>query len=110
MSANDAARVAQHEFESRAVVDIKTEAASAAERTPFRVSDILTSTEEDHSMAAAAAASNGFEAAGSAAASNVAESEEAMTAPSAAGSAAGNASGYAAVASPNGGDDGELGA
>ena len=109
MSANDAARVAQHEFESRAAAGIKTEAASAAERTPFRVSDILTSTEEDHSMAAAAA-SNGFEAAGSAAASNVAESEEAMTATRAAGSAAGNASGYAAVASPNGGDDGELGA
>ena len=116
MSANDAARVTQTEFENKLVVDIKTEAAvSATERTPFLVSDILTSTAEEEGsgipMAAATAAANGFEAAPAAeATSGVAETEEAM-APS--GGAERNAGYAAAAGSPGAGEDGgggELGA
>ena len=116
MSANDAARVTQTEFESKLVVDIKTEAAtSATERTPFLVSDILTSTAEEEGSGipmAAAAAANGFEAARAAeVASGVAEPEDAMAT---SGGAERNA-GYAAAAagSPGAGEDGgggELGA
>ena len=117
MSANDAARVTQTEFENKLVVDIKTEAAaSATERTPFLVSDILTSTAEEEGsgipMASATAAANGFEAAPAAeAASGVAEPEEAMAASGGAERNAGYAA--AAVGSPGAGEDGgggELGA
>ena len=116
MSANDAARVTQTEFESKLVVDIKTEAAtSATERTPFLVSDILTSTAEEEGsgipMTSATAAANGFEAAPAAeATSGVAEPEEAMAA---SGGAERNAGYAAAAGSPGAGEDGgggELGA
>ena len=115
MSANDAARVTQTEFENKLVVDIKTEAAaSATERTPFLVSDILTSTAEEEGSGiamASAAAANGFEAAPAAeAASGVAEPEEAMAA---SGGAERNAGYAAAGGSPGAGEDGgggELGA
>ena len=114
MSANDAARVTQTEFENKLVVDIKTEAAaSATERTPFLVSDILTSTaeEEGSGIPMAAAAANGFEAAPAAeATSGVAEPEEAMAA---SGGAERNAGYAAAAGSPGAGEDGgggELGA
>ena len=115
MSANDAARVTQTEFENKLVVDIKTEAVSATERTPFLVSDILTSTAEEEGSGiamASTAAANGFEAAPAAeAASGVTEPEEAMAA---SGDAERNA-GYAAASagSPGAGEDGgggELGA
>ena len=104
MSANDAAaRVTQQEIEKP--LDIKTETTTTtSERTPFLVSDILTTSTEigHHPMAAAA---NGFEAGAESA--TVAETEEAM----AANNAEGNA-GYAGAGSPNGGEDGggELGA
>ena len=115
MSANDAARVTQTEFENKLVVDIKTEAVSATERTPFLVSDILTSTAEEEGsgipMASATAAANGFEAAPAAeATSGVAEPEDAMAA---SGGAERNAGYAAAAGSPGAGEDGgggELGA
>ena len=114
MSANDAARVTQTEFENKLVVDIKTEAAVATERTPFLVSDILTSTAEEEGSGipmASTAAANGFEAAPAAeATSGVAEPEEAMAA---SGGAERNAGYAAAAGSPGAGEDGgggELGA
>ena len=115
MSANDAARVTQTEFENKLVVDIKTEAAaSATERTPFLVSDILTSTAEEEGSGiamASTAAANGFEAApATEATSGVAEPEEAMAA---SGGAERNAGYAAAAGSPGAGEDGgggELGA
>ena len=117
MSANDAARVTQTEFENKLVVDIKTEAAaSATERTPFLVSDILTSAAEEEGSGiamASAAAANGFEAAPAAEATSgvaAAEPEEAMAA---SGGAERNAGYAAAAGSPGAGEDGgggELGA
>ena len=106
MSANDAAaRVTQQEIEKP--LDIKTETTTTTERTPFLVSDILTTSTEIGHPPMAAAAANGFEAGAESA--TVAETEEAM----AANNAEGNA-GYAGAGSPNGGEDGggggELGA
>ena len=80
MSANDAAaRVTQQEIEKP--LDIKTETTTTtSERTPFLVSDILTTSTEIGHPPMAAAAANGFEAGAESA--TVAETEEAMAAKS----------------------------